>query len=614
MKLTLSDFLKMYPWEEKYQTNEKTRLDWFWSFDLEITVDSLWSYVSDTSRLNQAMGLSEMNFEERDGNLYGKSKNAGIQLEWLEVPWTWIYAKHLISIREYSKGMAITVKAIYHFEKISESKTRFYIYLGWVPRNVFYKLLLLASERVIQKKYANILQEIERLSKAKTISPQLVSREKESKVENKSLLFKITDELIQKKIRTDLIQKLIDFIEYGNELDLYRIRPLELAAKWNYPAREVVIVCMYATRAGLLTISWDIICPHCRGTRLETGSLYEVPPKANCDVCDIDFENDSENSIEITFHIHPSIRNVAKIFFCSAEPAKKPHIKLQKLLNPNQILDSNLSLHIGSYKLRVKGQENIGSLEITDAEENKTVNWTLADNQNYVSGENPQIRLINTDSNPHLFSIEETVWDPYILKPAYLFSLQEFHDLFSTESISSDLKLELGLQTIFFTDIVGSSTLYELQGDSKTFIQVKKHFEEINKYVKENEGAIIKTIGDAVMAAFPSPKGAIQTAMTLRNTFSGTAMNSIKLRISIHFGQCIAVNLNSGIDYFGKTVNIAAKIQKLAGASQIVFTKEYKDNPDVELFLESNKITLEELAYSIPGMKDEFTIYRINAN
>ena len=213
-----------------------------------------------------------------------------------------------------------------------------------------------------------------------------------------------------------------------------------------------------------------------------------------------------------------------------------------------------------------------------------------------------------------MFSIEETVWDPYILKPAYLFSLQEFHDLFSTESISSDLKLELGLQTIFFTDIVGSSTLYELQGDSKTFIQVKKHFEEINKFVKENEGAIIKTIGDAVMAAFPSPKGAIQTAMALRNTFSGTAMNSIKLRISIHFGQCIAVNLNSGIDYFGKTVNIAAKIQKLAGASQIVFTKEYKDNPDVELFLESNKIILEELKYSIPGMKDEFTIYRINAD
>ena len=115
------------------------------------------------------------------------------------------------------------------------------------------------------------------------------------------------------------------------------------------------------------------------------------------------------------------------------------------------------------------------------------------------------------------------------------------------------------------------------------------------------------------MAAFPSPKGAIETAMALLKTFNGKNMNGIRLRVSIHYGQCIAVNLNSGIDYFGKTVNIAAKIQKLAGASQIVFTKEYKENPDVDFFLESNNIILEELKYEIPGMKDQFTIYRINA-
>ena len=95
---------------------------------------------------------------------------------------------------------------------------------------------------------------------------------------------------------------------------------------------------MYATRAGLLTISWDVICPHCRGTRLEIGTLYDVPSKSNCEACEIEYENDSENSIEITFHVHPSIRNVANVFFCSAELAKKPHIKLQKYLAPMEIM------------------------------------------------------------------------------------------------------------------------------------------------------------------------------------------------------------------------------------------------------------------------------------
>ena len=94
------------------------------------------------------------------------------------------------------------------------------------------------------------------------------------------------------------------------------------------------------------------------------------------------------------------------------------------------------------------------------------------------------MRITNTDDKPRLFTIEETSWESFVLRPAYIFSLQEFHDLFSAESISSDLKLELGLQTVLFTDIVGSSSLYEEQGDSKTFVQVKKHFEEINIFVK----------------------------------------------------------------------------------------------------------------------------------
>ena len=613
MSLTLAEFLSIYPWDEKYLLNKPKRLDWIWSFDLAISADALWSFVSDTSRLNKAMGLSEMNFVEKNGVLYGNTTNAGIRLEWVEIPWTWVASNHLISIREYSKGFAHTVKAIYHFERISEEATRLYVYLGWVPRSLLSRLLLVISENSIRKKYASILGEIERISKARTIQYQLPVREEENKISNPSVVFKITEELLQKKISKDLIHKLIDFIGYGNELDLYRIRVLELASRWGVKERDLLVACMYATRAGLLTISWDVICPHCRGTRLEIGTLYDVPSKSNCEACEIEYENDSENSIEITFHVHPSIRNVAKVFFCNAEPTKKPHIKLQKYLAPKEIIEANINLGIGIYRLRIKGNTQTGSLSITDAESANRVNWSNEGNQNYLSGKNPFVRITNTDDKPRLFTIEETSWDPFVLRPAYIFSLQEFHDLFSAESISSDLKLELGLQTVLFTDIVGSSSLYEEQGDSKTFVQVKKHFEEINIFVKENEGAIIKTIGDAVMAAFPSPKGAIETAMALLKTFNGKNMNGIRLRVSIHYGQCIAVNLNSGIDYFGKTVNIAAKIQKLAGASQIVFTKEYKENPDVDFFLESNNIILEELKYEIPGMKDQFTIYRINA-
>ncbi|HNK94186.1 MAG TPA: adenylate/guanylate cyclase domain-containing protein, partial [Leptospiraceae bacterium] len=126
MSLTLEEFLKLYPWEEKYTANKPNRMDWFWNFELEIEPNSLWPFISDTSRLNQAMGLSKMTFEEKEGILYGKAKNAGIDLEWIEVPWNWVSGKYLVSIREYSKGFAYTVKAIFHLEKINDKTTKLY--------------------------------------------------------------------------------------------------------------------------------------------------------------------------------------------------------------------------------------------------------------------------------------------------------------------------------------------------------------------------------------------------------------------------------------------------------------------------------------------------------
>lgn len=614
MALTLDQFLNLYPWEDKYKRNDTKRLDWFWYFDLEINVETLWSFISDTSRLNQAMGLSKMTFEERNGVLYGKSVNAGIKLEWVEIPWTWVSGKQLISIREYSKGFAHTVKAIFHIEKLTDTQTRLYVYLGWTPRSFLYSLLLIASKNVIFKKYKQVLAEIETLAKNRKNFSFIAENHFEAtdKIENKTLFDRVKSQLLEKKFNQDLINRLFEFIEKSDDQDLYRIRVLELANKWKVNERELLIICMHATRLGLLTISWDIICPHCRGTRQEVLSLFEVPVKGSCDVCEIDFDNSSENSIEVTFHVHTSIRTVPKVFFCSAEPAKKTHIKLQKYLGPKEYTEANINLNVGSYRLRIKGEKEVGILNITDAENRQIVNWLDAANHNYLSGINPKIKIQNAKDQPRLYTVEELAWDPFVLKPAYIFSLQEFHDLFSAEAISSELKLELGLQTVLFTDIVGSSSLYDIQGDSKTFVQVKRHFEEINRVVRENNGAIIKTIGDAVMASFPSPIGGIQTAMSLVKLFDGINLDGIRLRISMHYGHCIAVNLNSGIDYFGKTVNIAAKIQKLAGASQIVFTKQYKENSEVNSFLESNKIRLEELSYDIPGMKGQFILFRIN--
>jgi hypothetical protein len=66
----------------------------------------------DTSRFNRLMELPIMNFEEKDGILYGSSRNAGFQLEWKEIPWSWTSEHTLTNAREYSKGFAHVVRAL----------------------------------------------------------------------------------------------------------------------------------------------------------------------------------------------------------------------------------------------------------------------------------------------------------------------------------------------------------------------------------------------------------------------------------------------------------------------------------------------------------------------
>lgn len=152
-----------------------------------------------------------------------------------------------------------------------------------------------------------------------------------------------------------------------------------------------------------------------------------------------------------------------------------------------------------------------------------------------------------------------------------IFSLPDLRTFFPKKQ---DSDFNLGKQTILFTDIVGSSQFYSRAGDQQAFAEVSDHFEEIFKEIAKHNGLVVKTIGDAVMAAFLSPEQAIAAAVNIQKLFhQGRKDTSIRLRISIHCGPVIAVRHKSGMDYFGNTVNYAAKIQTRIGAGEVAISE-----------------------------------------
>jgi class 3 adenylate cyclase len=153
------------------------------------------------------------------------------------------------------------------------------------------------------------------------------------------------------------------------------------------------------------------------------------------------------------------------------------------------------------------------------------------------------------------------------LSGSRLLSTQTFRDLFPSETVMSAGGLAVKRLALLFTDIKGSTALYDRIGDLKAFNLVRQHFGVLRDVIAANQGALVKTIGDAVMASFYEPLSAIRAALDMLaqighfNDSAGEEL--ITLKIGAHVGPCLAVTLNGRLDYFGQTVNLAARVQGL---------------------------------------------------
>lgn len=187
--------------------------------------------------------------------------------------------------------------------------------------------------------------------------------------------------------------------------------------------------------------------------------------------------------------------------------------------------------------------------------------------------------------------LERMAWADNIVTGAYVSTMQEFRDLFSTEVLSPDLELGISRLAIMFTDLKSSTAMYEQLGDSSAFRLVQIHFRILEEVIAANHGAIVKTVGDAVMASFYDTADCVRAAFEIQasidryNAEHPEAPAPIIVKLGAHVGPCIAVTLNERLDYFGTTVNMAARVQNEAEGGDIVLSAEVLQDPGVHQLL-----------------------------
>ena len=573
------------------------RLDWLWAFDIEVSAPDLWPHLSDTSLFNRALGLPHISYREMDGLLHGECRYSGVYHTWKELPWDWVAERSAHSVRVFSKGFVTVSQTSLFLEPLPSGGTRVFWRIALWPRSWLARAALRFAWGSLERRYGAVYTALaEQIKEGAPLLPREPSRLESSA---DVALSELEETLAARGIAPALAARLARFIREGDYVDLERLRPLELGHRWNIDGMEVARACLHATKAGALELSWDVVCPLCRGVRMSVSNLGELPSPSVCVPCSVRFETSEPHAVEIAFHVHPAIREVERRSYCAAEPAHKTHMVLQMKVEPNGEVRCETALRSGTHRLRLLGRPVEDALVIEVGEDGRG-EALIAASSPEVSDLAPCATLLlsNDLDTAQTFVIESLGWARDCLLPGALFNLQDFRDLFVEQTIAEGMHLSVGEQTILFTDIVGSTALYADRGDGEAFGAVQAHFVEIYEDVRSHRGAVVKTIGDSAMAAFQSRRAALEAALAMQARFARERKDTpIRLRISIYSGPCIAVNLNNGIDYFGSTVNIAAKLQRLVGAGAIVFGGRRGEGRTYEGLID--EADLEEMAFDV---------------
>jgi class 3 adenylate cyclase len=228
---------------------------------------------------------------------------------------------------------------------------------------------------------------------------------------------------------------------------------------------------------------------------------------------------------------------------------------------------------------------------------------------------NPAARLTlrNDTGREAIFILERTAWADDAVTAAEITALQAFRDLFAEEALRPGEEISVGRLAFLFTDLRGSTRMYREIGDAKAFGLVMEHFDLLKAAIAGEGGAVVKTIGDAVLAVFPDPLAAVRAALEAHRRLDESSRGLV-LKAGVHCGPCIAVNQNGRLDYFGSTLNLAARLLGFCGGGDLVLTREAATDPATASWLaaQGGWLKAEELEAQVRGFDNErFSLRRL---
>jgi class 3 adenylate cyclase len=448
----------------------------------------------------------------------------------------------------------------------------------------------------------------------------------------------------------DAILRLID---EGEDHELNRINLLDFAKHTGLDEERVISGFLHASRLGLFDLTWNVLCPGCSGVLDAHSTLKSLRhDDYHCGLCACGYQASVDEQVEVAFTVSPRVRRIA-----AHDPTTLPLWEYFKQV----FWSSGVDLNRESFEA-LTDEVTLDALELPAGEkavlslqlpaqfiivfEPVTHSAQFIDVQGEPTKERQQLSLVYNNVHapvgtttmqpgplrlsldnqagvrtlPTVFIAADALHEligkrkPFLTAKRML-SNQTFRDVFKADNLNIDQRLKITSLTFLFTDLKGSTALYERVGDLAAFDLVRAHFQALLEIISSEKGAVVKTIGDAVMATFVRPEHAIVAGLRMRAAMdklnAERGRNDLVVKIGIHEGPCLAVMLNERQDYFGQTVNIAARVQGLSTSQAIHITGPVIDAPAVAAILDREAIVPIQKQAALRGIADKMLVYEI---
>jgi class 3 adenylate cyclase len=442
----------------------------------------------------------------------------------------------------------------------------------------------------------------------------------------------------------------------GAEAGLYRVNPLAFGEERGIESPEAVDLFLYATRAGLFRLQWDVLCPQSGMVVESFAALRTLRSHYVCGLCDIEGETNLDDFIEVSFTVSPEIRALS-VHAPESLSIEDYHWQYRfsragRLPGGPRFLDvlpsmvralsylpsgQTTSLRVHAQQGALSGvnvQSEAGFVLPVDPSASPApvvrVRWSgtrfecaasaippgdLVIEVENTSAARAPLMVINWPLEIVRLEVKPQLDFGPLLTGGALLAKQTFRRLYRAERIDDNEGLGVKQVTFLFTDLKGSTKLYSRLGDLNAYALVREHFGRLFQVVMKHDGAVVKTIGDAIMAAFARPTDAVRAGLEMlaevRRLNAERRSEDIGLKVGLHCGASIAVTSNDSLDYFGQTVNIAARVQALADFDEVYLSETLYSTPGVAELLVGWDITASDA--HLKGIDEEVHVYRVRA-